>query len=107
LDNLLDNAIKYSVKKPRIFLRAWPSEKNVFLEVEDNGVGISKEDQKQVFKKFYRSSRLEEKMVKGSGIGLTIVEHIVRAHGGEVVLKSAIGKGTKVTIRIPTKREED
>jgi len=107
LDNLLDNAIKYSGKRSKIFLRAWSSEKNVFLEVEDNGVGISKEDQKQVFKKFYRSGRLEERMVRGSGIGLTIVEHIVRAHGGEVLLESAIGRGTKVTIKLPVKKAED
>jgi signal transduction histidine kinase len=107
LDNLLDNAIKYSGKKPRIFLRAWSSERNIFMEVEDNGVGISKEDQKQVFKKFYRSNRVEERMVRGSGIGLTIVEHIVRVHRGEVLLESAIGKGTKVTIKLPIKREED
>jgi signal transduction histidine kinase len=107
LDNLLDNAIKYSGKKPKIILRAWSSERNIFMEVEDNGVGISKEDQKQVFKKFYRSNRLEERMVRGSGIGLTIVEHIVRAHRGEVLLESAIGKGTKVTIKLPIKREED
>ncbi len=107
LDNLLDNAIKYSRKRPKIFLRAWSSEKNVFLEVEDNGVGIRKEDQKQVFKKFYRSGRLEERMVRGSGIGLTIVDHIVRAHGGEVLLESAMGKGTKVTIKLPIKRMED
>ena len=107
LDNLLDNAIKYSGKKPKIFLRAWSSEKNVFMEVEDNGVGISKEDQKQVFKKFYRSNRLEERMVRGSGIGLTIVEHIVRAHGGDVLLDSSIGKGTRVTIKLPIKRAED
>ncbi len=106
LDNLLDNAIKYSRKRPKIFLRAWSSEKSVFLEVEDNGVGISKEDQKQVFKKFYRSGRLEERMVRGSGIGLTIVEHIVRAHGGEVLLESAVGRGTKATIKLPIKRME-
>ena len=107
LDNLLDNAVKYSGKRARIFLRVWSFEKNVFMEVEDNGVGISKEDQKQVFKKFYRSNRLEEKMVRGSGIGLTIVEHIVRAHGGEVLLESAVGRGTKVTIKLPINREED
>ena len=107
LDNLLDNAVKYSGKSPKIFLRAWSLERNIFLEVQDNGAGISKEDQKQVFKKFYRSGRLEEKVVRGSGIGLTIVEHIVRAHGGEVLLESAIGRGTKVTIKLPLKRAED
>ncbi len=107
LDNLLDNAIKYSGKRSKIILRAWSSERNIFVEVEDKGVGISKEDQKQVFKKFYRSNRLEEKMVRGSGIGLTIVEHIVKSHGGEVLLESAVGKGTKVTIKLPIKREEN
>jgi len=107
LDNLLDNAIKYSGKRPTVFLRAWSSERNIFMEIEDNGVGISKEDQKKVFQKFYRSGRLEKNMVRGSGIGLTIVEHIVKSHKGEVLLESAIGRGTKVTIKLPIKRAED
>jgi signal transduction histidine kinase len=69
--------------------------------VEDEGVGIGKEEQQRVFEKFYRSDTIHESSVKGSGIGLTIVDHIVRAHGGEVILESELGKGTKVRLRLP------
>lgn len=101
LFNLLDNAVKYSGESRKISLRAWADESNIFIEVEDEGAGIGKEEQQRVFEKFYRSETIHESSVKGSGIGLTIVDHIVKAHGGEVFLESALGKGTKVTLRLP------
>jgi signal transduction histidine kinase len=101
LFNLLDNAVKYSGKDPVIHLRAFRDEEAVFLEVQDMGAGISKGDQKKVFEKFYRSSHPASKNVEGSGIGLTLVDHIVKAHGGQVMMESDLGQGTRVTIRIP------
>lgn len=101
LFNLLDNAVKYSGDSRRIYLRAWSDESNIFIEVEDDGVGIGKEDQQKVFEKFYRSGNMHESSVKGSGIGLTIVDHIIKAHGGEVYIESEVGKGTKVRLRLP------
>jgi signal transduction histidine kinase len=101
LFNLLDNAVKYSGESRKIYVRVWEDESNVFIEVEDEGVGIGKEEQQKVFEKFYRSSAVHESSIKGSGIGLTIVDHIVKAHGGEVVLESELGKGTKVRLRFP------
>lgn len=103
--NLLDNAVKYSGDSRKISVRAWPDESNVFIEVEDEGVGIGKEEQQRVFDKFYRSETIHESSVKGSGIGLTIVDHIVKAHGGEVFLESVLGKGTKVRLRLPRDKE--
>ncbi len=100
LFNLLDNAVKYSGDSRRVFLRAWADESNIFIEVEDRGVGIGREEQQRVFEKFYRSGNIYESSIKGSGIGLTIVDHIVKAHGGEVFLESELGKGTKVTLRL-------
>lgn len=102
--NLLDNALKYSGESPKAFLRAWSDEESVFLEVQDEGVGISKEEQKKIFEKFYRSEHVHDSSIKGSGIGLTLVAHIVQAHGGEVLLESDVGKGTKVMIKLPVKR---
>jgi signal transduction histidine kinase/tetratricopeptide (TPR) repeat protein len=99
--NLFDNAVKYSGGNPRVVLRAWPAEGNVFLRVEDNGIGIGKAEQKRVFEKFYRSAKASESEVKGSGIGLTLVDHVVKAHGGKVILESEPGRGTRVTIRLP------
>ena len=101
LFNLLDNAAKYSGEKPRIFLRARAEADEVCLEVEDKGTGISPADQKRVFEKFFRSEAAAASPVRGSGIGLTLVDHIVRAHGGRITLESATGRGTKVTIRLP------
>jgi signal transduction histidine kinase len=69
-------------------------------------VGISKEEQKRVFEKFYRSGGVQESKVRGSGIGLTLVAHIVESHGGEVFLDSDLGRGTKVTIRLPLKQKK-
>jgi len=99
--NLLDNAVKYSGDGPRIVLRARAESDGICLEVEDQGIGISPADQKRVFEKFYRSQTAAASMVRGSGIGLTLVEHIVKAHGGRITLKSELGRGTKVTIRLP------
>lgn len=107
LFNLLDNAFKYSGKVRNVSLRAWAEGESVFLEVEDEGVGISQQDQKKIFEKFYRCDNARESDTKGSGIGLTLVAHIVKAHRGEVILESDEGKGTKVTIKLPVKRKED
>jgi signal transduction histidine kinase/tetratricopeptide (TPR) repeat protein len=105
LFNLLDNAAKYSGASRNIYFRAWAERENVFLEVRDEGIGISKEDQKKVFEKFYRSHNVSDSNIKGSGLGLTVVDHIVKAHGGEIHIESEVGKGTKVTIKIPAKQE--
>ena len=101
LFNLLDNAVKFSGKNPVIHLRAFRNRDAVFLEVQDAGAGISKDDQKKVFQKFYRSSHPASKSVEGSGIGLTLVDHIVKAHGGQVMMESDLGQGTRVTIKLP------
>lgn len=107
LFNLLDNALKYSGKVRNVSLRAWAKGESVFLEVEDKGIGISKEEQKKIFEKFYRCDNARESDTKGSGIGLTLVAHIVKAHRGEVILESDEGKGTKITIKLPAKRKVD
>ena len=105
LFNLLDNAVKYSGKNPIIHLRASHEGEAVFLEVQDAGAGISKDDQKKVFQKFYRSSHPASKSIEGSGIGLTLVDHIVKAHGGQVTMESDLGQGTRVTIELPVSRK--
>jgi signal transduction histidine kinase len=105
LFNLLDNAVKYSGKYPEIHLRAFFDEESLFLEVQDTGVGIGKEDQKRVFQKFYRSAHSASKNIEGSGIGLTLVDHIVKAHGGQVMMESDLGQGTRVTLKLPILQE--
>ena len=107
LFNLFDNAFKYSEGSLKVYLRVWSDEENIFLEVKDEGIGISKKDQAKIFEKFYRSGDVHHTSVKGSGIGLTLVAHIIKAHEGDVLLESELGKGTKVTIRLPVKRKKD
>jgi signal transduction histidine kinase len=105
LFNLLDNAVKYSEDSHNIQFRAWADPNHIFFKVKDQGIGISKDDQDKVFEKFYRSGDIHNSSIKGSGIGLTIVSHIVEAHGGEVILESELGKGTEVTIQLPIDRK--
>jgi signal transduction histidine kinase len=105
--NLLDNAVKYSGQNPRVVLRVWSGEDAVNIQVEDHGIGIGKPEQKKIFEKFYRSESALESDVKGSGIGLPLVQHVVQAHGGKVLLESEPGKGTRVTIRLPVRRPEE
>lgn len=105
LFNLLDNAVKYSGDNRKIKFRAWSDQRNICLKVEDQGIGISKDDQDKVFEKFYRSGDIQNSNIKGSGIGLTLVFHIVKAHGGRVLLESELGKGTEVTIQLPIDRK--
>jgi signal transduction histidine kinase len=105
LFNLLDNSVKYSGSSRNIKFRAWFDENKIFLKVEDQGIGIKKEEQERVFEKFYRSGDIHNSTIKGSGIGLTIVSHIAEAHGGEVMLESEPGKGTEVTLQIPIDRK--
>ena len=105
LFNLLDNAVKYSGKDPLIYFRAHFDGAAVYLEVQDMGVGISKDEQIKVFEKFYRSVDPAQRNIEGSGIGLTLVDHIVKAHGGKVILESDLDKGTKVTLKLPISKK--
>ena len=107
LFNVLDNALKYRGKSKKANLRVWADRENVFLEVKDEGIGISKEAQKKVFDRFYRSDGAYDGKIRGSGIGLGVVSHIIKAHRGEVMLESVQGKGTKDTFIIPLNKEQD
>jgi two-component system phosphate regulon sensor histidine kinase PhoR len=92
--NLIDNAVKYSTDEKKIFINTGMGKDNVFIEVEDKGIGISQEDQKKIYEKFFRVSTGLVHNTKGTGLGLTIVKHIMDAHSGEIKLKSSPGKGS-------------
>ncbi len=92
--NLIDNAMKYSGDKKEILIKTGKEKDKVFIEVEDKGIGISSEDQKKIYEKFFRVSTGLVHNTKGTGLGLTIVKHIMDAHNGEIVLKSSPGKGS-------------
>jgi len=102
--NLIDNAIKYSTDKKQIDIKAGSEKGSVYVEVNDYGIGINEKDQKLVFDKFYRVTEgdLAHKS-KGSGIGLSIVKHIMDAHKGTITLKSTLGKGSRFRLYFPKK----
>lgn len=99
--NLIDNAAKYSSENKKIIVRTGKTDNNIFVEVEDNGVGISREDQQKIFDKFYRTTSGNVHNTKGTGLGLTLVKHIVEAHKGKIELTSQIGKGSIFRLLFP------
>ena len=101
LDNLVDNALKYSCDKVRIRLSARRSDKGIELRVEDNGIGIDRSAQAHIFEKFYRVPTGDLHTVKGFGLGLYYVRLIAERHGGEVSVTSAPGRGSTFTLTLP------
>ena len=105
LINLIDNAIKYSKDTKEISISTGKDNNNIFLEVADKGMGISNEDQKRIFEKFYRVTKGEVHDTKGTGLGLTIVQHIVHSHKGKIDLISSPGKGSAFKLIFPIEEE--
>jgi two-component system, OmpR family, phosphate regulon sensor histidine kinase PhoR len=101
LANLIDNAIKYSKKNKFIQVNTYKNDNTVCVEVKDQGMGISTEDQKKIFEKFYRVSTGLVHDTKGSGLGLTLVKHIMTGHHGYVLIESKPDEGSKFTLVFP------
>jgi two-component system phosphate regulon sensor histidine kinase PhoR len=104
LQNLIDNACKYSGTSKKVDIEVTTDTINIVLSVKDYGIGIKKEDQKELFNRFFRSSDLLTQQVKGSGIGLTIVKQIIEKHQGELQVISEYGKGSLFLVKLPIKK---
>ena len=101
LNNLIENAIKYSNEQVDIEIKAIRKGKELILTVSDNGIGIPLVEQEKVFVKFYRGSNLPDQGIPGLGLGLSYVKLISEAHQGYVSLKSSLGEGTSVSLILP------
>ena len=99
--NLCDNAIRYSVPEGNVWVVADPKEHSIL--VSDDGIGISEENQKRVFERFYRVDKSRSKATGGTGLGLAIVKHIVEQHGAVIELTSAVNVGTTIKITFSDK----
>ncbi|MCF0134505.1 MAG: ATP-binding protein, partial [Bacteroidaceae bacterium] len=104
--NLMDNAVKYRKEEAclQLTITTWNDEgcNNLNISVQDNGIGIRKEDVKRIFEKFYRVRNGNRHDVKGFGLGLAYVKKIITDHSGQIRAESEFGKGTKFIITIPT-----
>jgi signal transduction histidine kinase len=99
--NLVNNALKYSKDQKYIAVSLHRTNGQVNLEVRDHGIGIPPNEQEKIFEKFYRCGDPLVHNIKGSGLGLSLVRHIARAHGGDVLVESTPEKGSKFTIALP------
>jgi signal transduction histidine kinase len=101
LVNLVNNALKYSDDEKFLGVRLYRDNAVLKLEVSDRGIGIDRNEQTRIFEKFYRTCDPLVHNTKGSGLGLSLVRHITRAHGGKVEVESTPGRGSKFTLSLP------
>jgi two-component system phosphate regulon sensor histidine kinase PhoR len=99
LENIVDNAIKYSGAARRLAVSGRAAGKSLTLTVKDSGSGICREDQARIFERFYRGRNVS---TSGSGLGLPIAKRIVESHGGRIDVRSKVGTGTEVDVTLPT-----
>ena len=101
LVNLLDNAVKYTGDEKRIDLSARDASGRVFISIQDNGLGLSRAERKNVFRRFYQVDQKLTRARGGCGLGLALVQLIVDEHGGRVDIASQLGRGSTFTVSIP------
>lgn len=102
--NLIDNAVKYAADGKKIEVSLRQDADRVVLAVRDFGAGIDPDEQERIFERFYRAKSIRLKPIRGSGIGLSLVQHIARAHGGDVTVASAPNQGSTFSIWLPTSK---
>lgn len=105
LSNIVDNALKYSPKDPEINITTRNNSKGmIIISIKDNGIGISRSDQKRIFDEFYRVDTGNIHTVKGHGLGLHYVKQVVDFHHGKITVESKLGEGTNFIISLPLKK---
>ncbi len=105
VSNLLDNAIRYITKEGKISIRIYQKKQEVYFEIKDNGVGISVDEQKFIFQKFFRCQNAIKYQTGGSGLGLYITKQVLNMMGGKIWFKSKEGQGTTFYFSLPLKNK--
>jgi two-component system sensor histidine kinase VicK len=101
LHNLVGNALKYTPHGGKVAVNVNTTGKNLIVEVQDSGIGISPEDAEKIFERFYRARDPRVGKITGTGLGLTIAREVVRLHGGDITVDSQINQGSTFTMTIP------
>jgi len=100
LKNLLDNAVKYTLKRGEINITSTDKDDYIEIAVVDNGIGIPLKDIPRIFERFYCVDKARSRELRGTGLGLSIVKHIIEAHEGTVSVASEVGKGSRFTFTL-------
>ena len=95
ITNLVTNAMNYGKEGGFVKIELFDMDENIMIEVTDNGIGIAEEDLQRVFERFYRVDKARSRSMGGTGIGLSIVKHIIKSHDSEINLESESGEGSK------------
>jgi len=102
LHNLVGNALKYTPQGGKVTVNVDADDEQMTVEVDDSGIGISEEDARHIFEKFYRANDKRLTEITGSGLGLALAREVVRLHGGDIEVQSELNKGSKFTMTLPT-----
>jgi two-component system sensor histidine kinase SenX3 len=106
LTNLLDNAFHYTPANGRIGVKVRANGDYVFISVTDTGIGITKENQRKIFDRFFRAEDSEVQRIAGTGLGLSIVHSLIEMHGGNIEVQSTPGEGSTFTFSLPLVAED-
>ena len=105
ITNLITNGVKYSPASSIINIITHSDDESLYIDIIDQGIGISPEDQKMIFERYYRTPNAISTRASGLGVGLFIAYELIKAHEGELIVQSAIGKGSTFTIKLPRQGE--
>ncbi len=101
VDNLVDNAIKYTPEGRSVAVSCWGDHDEICIEVADSGIGIPRDDVPRIFERFYRVDKARSRELGGTGLGLSIVKHLVGSIGGQIDVTSRLGSGSRFTVHLP------
>ena len=106
LRNLVNNALRYTPQGGQVSVEPFQDDGHYGFCVTDTGIGIAEDDQDKIFNEFYRTPEAKKMEMRGTGLGLNLVNEIVKKHGGQIKLISAPGKGSQFTVRLPKEQKE-